>query len=40
MKARSKVRRSVDHKIFRKTAAKTHVLNIPGKVMQRGGTRL
>lgn len=40
MKTRSRVRKSVDRRIFKKTASKTHALNIPGKVMQRGGTRL
>ena len=40
MKTRQRVNRRVDRRIFRKTAYKTHVLNIPGKIMQRGGTRL
>lgn len=40
MKSRSRVKKSVDRKIFRRTAMKVHGLNIPGKVMQRGGTRL
>ena len=40
MKTRSRVRKSTDRRIFKKTAMKTHSLNIPGKVMQRGGTRL
>ena len=40
MKARSKVRKSTDRRIFRKTASRTHSLNIPGKILQRGGTRL
>lgn len=40
MKSRQRVRKSVDRKIFRKTAMKTHSLNVPGRVMQRGGTRL
>ena len=40
MKTRQRVNRRVDHRIFAKTARKTHSLNIPGKVMQRGGTRL
>ena len=29
-----------DKKIFRKTAARTHVKNIPGHVLSRGGTGL
>lgn len=40
MKSRSRVNRRVDKRVFKKTAAKTHALNIPGKIMQRGGTRL
>lgn len=40
MKSRSRVNRRVDKRVFKKTAAKTHALNIPGQVMQRGGTRL
>lgn len=40
MKTRSRVRKSVDRRIFRKTASRTHRLNIPGQVLQRGGTRL
>ena len=40
MKSRSKVNRRVDHRVFAKTVRKTHKLNIPGQVMQRGGTRL
>lgn len=39
-RTRQRVNRRVDHRIFRKTASRTHSLNIPGKVMQRGGTRL
>lgn len=40
MKSRSRVYSRKDHRIFAKTARKTHKLNIPGQVMQRGGTRL
>ena len=40
MKTRSRVRAKKDHAIFRKTAARTNVRNIPGHVIQRGGTRL
>ena len=29
-----------DKKIFKKTAARTHVKNLPGHVLSRGGTRL
>lgn len=40
MKSRQRVKKSVDRRIFRKTASKTHPLNVPGQVLQRGGTRL
>lgn len=40
MKSRQRVRKSVDRKIFKKTASRTHPLNVPGQIMQRGGTRL
>lgn len=40
MKARKKVNPRIDRKVFAKTAGKTHVMNIPGKVQSRGGTRL
>ena len=40
MKARSRVNRRRDHRIFSRTANRTHSLNIPGKIMHRGGTRL
>lgn len=33
-------KRSVGKRIFRKTAIKTNVKNIPGKVVSRGGIRL
>lgn len=40
MRSRSHVRPRKDKAIFRKTAARTNVKNIPGHVIQRGGTRL
>lgn len=40
MKTRARVRPRKDKAIFRKTAARTNVKNIPGHVIQRGGTRL
>lgn len=40
MKSRSRVHRRIDHRIFAKTARRTHKLNIPGRVMQTGGTKL
>lgn len=40
MKIRSHVNRRVDKKVFARTARKTNKLNVPGQVMQRGGTRL
>lgn len=40
MKMRQKLNKRVDHKVFRKTAARTHKMNIPGQVVSRGGIRL
>lgn len=40
MKTRTKVYKPVDKKIFSKTAKKTRVENIPGKIISRGGIRL
>ncbi len=40
MKSRSRVNRRKDQRIFKRTASRTNSLNIPGQVMQRGGTRL
>lgn len=40
MKTRSRVHARKDKAIFRKTAARTNAKNIPGKILQRGGTRL
>lgn len=40
MRSRQRVNKRVDKKIFRKTAARTNSMNIPGKIIQRGGTRL
>ena len=37
---KTNLNRRKDHRIFRKTASRTHVRNIPGKILQRGGTRL
>lgn len=37
---RSRTNRRVDKKVFKKTASRTHVKNIPGRVISRGGTRL
>lgn len=38
--ARVRVNRRKDHRIFTKTARKVNVKNIPGRLIQRGGTRL
>lgn len=38
--ARIRINRKRDHKIFRKTASRTNVRNIPGRINARGGTRL
>lgn len=40
MKMRSRVNARKDRRIFAKTAARTDVKNIPGKVVSRGGIRL
>lgn len=40
MKMRQRVNKRVDRKIFSRTAARTKAANIPGKIIQRGGTRL
>lgn len=40
MKTRARVNKRVDRKIFKKTAARTNARNVPGHVLQRGGTRL
>lgn len=37
MKSRSRVRRSKDKAIFRKTAARKNVKNLPGHNLTRGG---
>lgn len=37
---RFRTNRKRDHKIFTRTARRTHPRNIPGKIVQRGGTRL
>lgn len=37
---RSHVNRRTDRNIYRKTAQKTIAKNFPGKIMERGGTRL
>lgn len=38
--ARSRVNRRRDHKIFARTARKTNIKNIPGRIISRGGVRL
>ena len=40
MKSRSRVNNRRDHRIFKKTAARTNVKNVPGRIIQRGGIRL
>lgn len=40
MKMRSRVNARKDKRIFERTAGKTNVKNIPGKVVSRGGIRL
>ena len=40
MKKRVRVNRVKDHRVFAKTARKTDIRNIPGKIVQRGGIRL
>lgn len=40
MKTRSHVNKRVDRRIFKKTASRTNARNIPGHMLQRGGTRL
>lgn len=40
MKTRSHVKPRKDKAIFRKTASRTNARNIPGHMIQRGGTRL
>lgn len=40
MKKRVRINRAKDHRVFAKTARKTDIRNIPGKVVQRGGIRL
>lgn len=40
MKMRSKLSRRGSRKYFTATAKKTNVRNIPGKIVQLGGTRL
>lgn len=40
MKSRSHVNKRVDRKIFKKTASRTNVRNVPGHMVSRGGTRL
>lgn len=39
-KFRSKVRPGKDKRIFKKTAARTNVKNLPGHTLKRGGTCL
>lgn len=40
MKMRSRVNARKDRRIFSRTASKTNVKNIPGKIISRGGIRL
>ena len=40
MKTRSHVNKRVDKRVFKKTAARTNARNVPGHMVQRGGTRL
>ena len=40
MKSRSRVNRRTDKRVFKKTAVKTHVKNLPGHTNTRGGTCL
>lgn len=40
MKSRMNTNKRVDKKVFARTASRTHKLNVPGKVMYRGGIRL
>lgn len=41
MKSRQRIRNiRRDKRIFKATAARTHVKNLPGHVMKRGGTSL
>lgn len=40
MKTRSRVNKRIDKKVFSKTAARTNIKNIPGKIISRGGVRL
>lgn len=40
MKSRSRVRRGKDKAIFRKTASRKHVKNLPGHNLTRGGSCL
>lgn len=40
MSMRKRVNPRKDRKIFARTAARTEVKNIPGRVVQRGGIRL
>lgn len=40
MASRQRVNRRKDHRIFKRTATRTDVKNIPGRVVQRGGIRL
>ena len=39
MRRRHKIKKSKSKRLFRKTAGRTHKLNVPGRVM-RGGYRL
>lgn len=40
MKSRSRVNKYKDRKIYKATAKKVNALNIPGRVLMRGGIRL
>ncbi len=40
MRMRNKVHKKKDQAIFKKTAVRTHIKNLPGHNLTRGGTRL
>lgn len=40
MALRQRVNRKRDHRIFRRTASRIDVKNVPGRVISRGGIRL
>lgn len=40
MKTRTRVNRKADKRYFAKTASRTRAINVPGKIVARGGVRL